>query len=382
MLARCGRHSRPTPDAPSQVINQKFCSFKTKTDKQTFCRNEYNLTGLCNRTSCPLANSQYATIRETDGRCASPRPTRIARCTHALARQRAVPTGRAEAQQCAHFHARRLYLCMKTIERAWSPKNLWERVLLSKNYAEALGQIDTQLEHWPEIIKHKCKQRLTKMTQYLIRMRKLRLKPRRTLERVHKKVEVREKRREAKAEKAALIDRSIQKELLGRLQSGTYGDIYNFPMKEFESALEETEAQDEEEIEEDDEFIEESDDDEEADGEEEEAEYEYEGEGGELDSDDEEEDSDDDDDDGEEGDSDDEDGDGGADDTDEGPRKPTAAPPGGASTGRSATALKRAATASSSRAQPKKPRREPRRVEYEQEREMATSNPMATAEDW
>ena len=179
-----------------------FCSFKVKTKQppKIFCRNEHNVTGVCSKVTCPLANSNYATVIEKEGVC---------------------------------------FLYIKTVERAHLPRDLWEKVKLDANFGEALRQIEENLEYWPAHMLNRCKQRLTRIRQTLSRMRKLALRDRQlTLVPIKSKTVRRETAREAKAERAAQVEKTVQNELLERLRQGKYG-IYNYPFSQFNNAVEE-----------------------------------------------------------------------------------------------------------------------------------------------
>lgn len=145
------------------------------------------------------------------------------------------------------------YLNIKTVERAHTPKNMWERIKLPKNFAEALQLIEKSMEYWPEHKVNRCKQRLTKIRQMLLRSRRLELKAKPKLVGIKKKTERREMTRELKAETAAKVDLAVEQELLNRLQQGMYGDIYNFDTKAFENVLEKCDGEEEEEEETEDE---------------------------------------------------------------------------------------------------------------------------------
>ncbi|SOV10486.1 nucleolar preribosomal assembly protein, putative [Plasmodium sp. gorilla clade G2] len=173
-----------------EILGKGKCSFKKKVDTEIFCLNEYNVTGLCTKSNCPLSNSVYSTIILDKGE---------------------------------------IYLYMKSVERAHLPSALWSRVLLSLNKKEAFNVIYKELK-FTQNIKHikKCMKRYIRIKEILKRSRKLILQKQVKIMPIKKKTERRDKTREKKALKAANLLNNVEKELLNRLNTGIYGSLYKF----------------------------------------------------------------------------------------------------------------------------------------------------------
>lgn len=167
------------------IGNKKTCSFKIDTKLDTLCRNKYNVTGLCNEFSCPLANSKYATVR------------------------------------CI---GEELFLFVKEPERCNMPKNMYEKIKLSSVYEEALNEIEENLQFWDKEVIHKCKQRATKLVEYLERLQLAKEEGQMDLTVRKTKMNRREKIRALKALNSINFEKEIEDEIMSRLQAGIYGE--------------------------------------------------------------------------------------------------------------------------------------------------------------
>ena len=199
----------PLPSQPDDLIwsilNEQFCSFKVKTrppEQQALCRNENNLTGLCNKSSCPLANSNYATIRR-DGE--------------------------------------KLALCVKRPEYQHEPRKLWEKIYLSDTKTDkAKAVILKALEGQSPFVRDKCLARYDRLVEIKLKETQLAKHSERApiVQPIKSKHERKERGRERRALEVSRLEQSIEKELLRRLHSGVYGDLYNLDQKEFNQAIE------------------------------------------------------------------------------------------------------------------------------------------------
>lgn len=167
------------------IGNKKTCSFKLHTKLDTLCKNEYNVTGICDEFSCPLANTKYATVRSIN---------------------------------------EEMYLFIKEPERCNKPKMMYEQIKLSSDYNTALKEIEENLEFWDPKVIHKCKQRMTKLTEYHERIEYLKEHGKEEYTVRKTKMYRREKIRALKALNSINFEKEIGDEILMRLESGIYGE--------------------------------------------------------------------------------------------------------------------------------------------------------------
>ena len=206
-----------------KTIKDTNCRYSAKTEFQMFCRSPENVTGICDRKSCPLANSQYATTRLENGK---------------------------------------IYLTIKTPERVHMPNRTWQKIELPEDRLKAFDIINEHLQYWDSWLIEKVQQRYIRIVETLEKMREMRKAPKVKELPIKKRVEKRNASREKRALSVAHIEYRVKEELLQRLREGVYGEIYNLEEDAFNEALDEYEEPPVEFVDESDFDIEEYDDEE------------------------------------------------------------------------------------------------------------------------
>ncbi|EAY08441.1 Mak16 protein [Trichomonas vaginalis G3] len=191
-----------------EILKFENCCFRVKTDTLIFCRNEDNVTGICDRKSCSLANSQYGTVMLEKGK---------------------------------------LILKTKTAERAHMPSKMWQKIELPENPEEAYKIIEYEMQYWDAWLIEKVKFRYGRLLETLQNMREMRKKEGQVKSLpIKKKIERRNATREQRALNVAHVEYSVQEELKRRLKAGEYGEIYNLNQAEFQDNLDELAGEEEE----------------------------------------------------------------------------------------------------------------------------------------
>jgi protein MAK16 len=130
----------------------------------------------------------------------------------------------------------KIYLSMKTAERAHLPAKMWQRIELPEDPEAAMAIIDRELQYWNNWLIEKVKVRYYRIVETLQNMRRLRQAPKVKSLPIKKRVERRNAAREERALSVAHIEYRVKEELLRRLREGVYG-IYNLEEEEFNEAL-------------------------------------------------------------------------------------------------------------------------------------------------
>ncbi|ABA27283.1 cell cycle and ribosome biogenesis protein (nucleomorph) [Bigelowiella natans] len=167
------------------------CCFRIKKDLLNLCRLKENISGYCKKAFCPLVQRDYAFVEKQQGK---------------------------------------IYLYTKKMQN--NLRIHWSKYLLSENFIKALEQLEVILNRWPKYFLHFNKTKLTILYDNIVSRKKRQEEGKLYIDLNKKKKNKIIRKVLIKRHNNYEIMKNIKKELLKRLKSGFYGNVFkNFGSK-------------------------------------------------------------------------------------------------------------------------------------------------------